>query len=153
VDGDCVAKAHQTLGAGQSRRPGPHHSYALRCRTGRRIGAPVGTRGRDLIWVRRRPIRDESFEAHDADRTIRFPSRANVLADVIADAATDRGEWVVLSDRPVCIGETSLTNKCDIPLRALVDWARVPARGAPRLLDHVGIGYCLRVELEGRASL
>ena len=72
---------------------------------------------------------------------------------MIANAAADSGERIVFLDDAQGILEAPISDERDVPLGPLAGRARVAAGGDPELLDGVGVGDGLRVELVGGMAL
>ena len=152
-DGECLEHCNgvtgqgEVLGTGKTRRPRSHDRHLLASRLDLR------PRDVDLVGVGQRPVGNEALQTHNVDRLVGLPARAGVLTLVVAHAATDGGEGIVLADCAVGIGEASLVDEGHVPLRSLVDRAGIAAGSAPPLFDDECGRNGLRVEFVGRPSL
>ncbi len=96
-------------------------------------------------------VGDEALQGADVERLVELGAVAGVLAPVVADAAADGREGVVELDRAQGRLVVALADVGDVALGPLAGRARVPARAHPGLLDGVGVGHRLGVELVGGA--
>jgi len=143
-DGNTIARAGQVLRGGEAARPRADDRHALVVQARRRLDRRA-RRSVDLVG-------DEALEGVDVDRLVEQAAIAGCLAAVIADAPADAGEGVVHLDHAQRVIPAPFADEGDIALGALPGGAGVAAGGDALLLDGVGVGNGLWVELVGGAA-
>ncbi len=92
-------------------------------------------------------VAGEALEAGDGDGLVDRAARAGRLAGVRADAAADRREGVGLGGDAVGVFKAALGDEGDVALGRGLDRAVALAGGVALLVDHVGAGDGLRIQL------
>ncbi len=141
---DAIARQDEVPRRRHPARPRPDDRHMLPVTTGDRLDR-LARLGIHLFG-------DKPLQRANVDRFVDQPAIAGRLAAVVADAPADAGEWIIHLDHAQRIIPTPLANQRDVPLRSLPGGAGIPARGNASLVDGVGIGHSLGIQLVGSTA-
>ncbi|MGD0998631.1 MAG: hypothetical protein ABR941_10000 [Thermoleophilia bacterium] len=141
--GGGVAELGEVAGTGEAGGPAADDGDLLVVDDGKLVGQLRGTGD----------VADEPLEAGDGQRFVDRAPGAGRLTGVGTDAAADRRKGIGFGGDAIGVGEAALCDQGDVALRRRLDGAVALAGGVALLVDDVGVGDRLRVELVDRLAL